>query len=82
MRGIIVQVCEREGIPIDFSPPLMSEMKSWTGAFISSTSRLALPIDEMILPAGGRTFGADALTSRIEQLVMDEVDARSVALLE
>ena len=77
-----MDVCEREGIPIDFSPPMKHEMDRWTGAFISSTSRLALPIDEVIAPGGGCTFGDDTLTSRIERLVMDEVHARSVAVVE
>ena len=58
------------------------------GVFISSTSRLVLPVDEVLVPEenGGElnmnelkayNLGGDEMTKRIEKLVMDAVKANS-----
>jgi hypothetical protein len=44
-------VCADEGIPVHLRPPLLSEVDTWEGAFISSTSRLLLPLHELVYPA-------------------------------
>jgi branched-subunit amino acid aminotransferase/4-amino-4-deoxychorismate lyase len=33
------------GIPVIFENPRISDVKKWDGAFISSTSRMLMPID-------------------------------------
>ena len=48
VRRLLLEVCEREGIPVVLKPPKLAEAASkWEGALISSTSRLMLPIDEL-----------------------------------
>jgi branched-subunit amino acid aminotransferase/4-amino-4-deoxychorismate lyase len=42
-----VQVCAERGVPVVLRAPLLSELGSWQGAFISSTSRLLLPVCEV-----------------------------------
>ena len=41
------QACADEGIPVRLEPPLLADAGRWGGAFISSTSRLLLPADEL-----------------------------------
>ena len=47
VRGLVLSVCECEGVGVELRAPNVSEADTWEGAFISSTSRLLLPIDEM-----------------------------------
>merc|ERR1711865_1302623 len=50
VRTILLDICAREHIPVVLEPPDMKLPDIWVGALISSTSRLALPIDAIYLP--------------------------------
>merc|ERR1711865_464013 len=50
VRTILLDICAREHIPVVLEPPNMKLPDIWVGALISSTSRLALPIDAIYLP--------------------------------
>lgn len=78
-------------------PPRLQDLPRWEGCFISSTSRLVLPVDEatpmLDEPLGGaeagaaavpapRTFARGGLVSRLEQLVLAEVEAASEPLFD
>ena len=58
-------------------------MAAWEGAFISSTSRLLLPVDEIArVSASGavlekRAFPRSPLADRLERLVLEDVQRRS-----
>ena len=88
IKSIVLDVCHESGIQVDGSLPRLSEASTWDGAFITSTSRLVLPIGRM-QPANGDTFDlpqSSSLLSRIEQLVesrvrdlSEEVVGKSVA---
>jgi|Transcript_91745 thiol oxidase len=83
IRRIVLEECQRADIPVVLEPPNVKDMAQWEGAFISSTSRLALPIDVIHWPqeAGDaqiREFGSQPLTDRIVQLVMEKLDQDSV----
>jgi branched-subunit amino acid aminotransferase/4-amino-4-deoxychorismate lyase len=96
VRRLLLQVCAEEGIPVDETPPRLSDLGSWQGALISSTSRLALPIDWIGVPQDGRVFDAAAgdearafeygegsLTRRIVALVAARVlDASTPVLVD
>ena len=41
----ILKACEEMKIEVSYDLPQVDEMEHWGGAFISSTSRLLLPID-------------------------------------
>jgi hypothetical protein len=43
----LLQVCKEQGVPVQLQPPNLSDIDSWHGAFISSTSRLLLPACEV-----------------------------------
>ena len=61
------------------------------GVFISSTSRLVLPVDEVLVPKENDgevdmkelkayNVGGDEMTKRIEKLIMDAVKANSTLI--
>lgn len=91
VRRLLLQVCAEEGIPVDESPPRLSESGSWQGALLSSTSRLLLPIHWMGMPeeevkAGGGaaarsfTYEEGCLALRIVALVAARVVDASTAI--
>ncbi len=95
VRRRLLQVCAEAGITVDETPPRLADLGSWQGALISSTSRLALPIDWVGVPQEGQAFDAAAgdmarafeyaegsLTHRLVALVAASVlDASTPVLL-
>eukprot|EP00123_Amoebidium_parasiticum_P012083 comp21100_c0_seq1/m.28494 comp21100_c0_seq1/g.28494 ORF comp21100_c0_seq1/g.28494 comp21100_c0_seq1/m.28494 type:complete len:385 (-) comp21100_c0_seq1:447-1601(-) len=45
VRDVTLQVCRDLGIPVRLCNPQLQDINQWQGAFITSTSRLVLPID-------------------------------------
>ena len=91
VRRLLLEVCEREGIPVVRTPPTLASIDSWDGALISSTSRLALPVDELYTPPASepstqaalrRRFPSDGLAHRISRLVAAEVEAHSTQIIQ
>ena len=62
-------------------PPNVAD---WDGAFVSSTSRLVLPVDEIEYEVDGKPmkkeFPGDSLSHKIEDLVLNAVRANSQEL--
>lgn len=94
VRRLILQVCAAEGIAVDETLPRLADLGSWQGALISSTSRLALPVDWVGVPKDGQAFDAasgdaarsfayadDCLTKRIAALVAARVLDASTPVL-
>ena len=83
VRAAALDVCAREGVPVERRAPKAADMAAWEGAFISSTSRLLLPVDEIArVSASGavlekRTFPRSPLADRLERLVLEDVQRRS-----
>eukprot|EP00775_Hariotina_reticulata_P005354 gene5354-5590_t len=48
VRELVLQVCQELNVPVKLQPPQLSNIDSWQGAFISSTSRLLLPAAEVM----------------------------------
>ncbi|CAI5535062.1 unnamed protein product [Closterium sp. Naga37s-1] len=51
IRSLILSVCQQQGVPVQLRAPQVGEAYKWQGAFISSTSRLLLPLDTLLLPS-------------------------------
>lgn len=81
VREAVLRVCGREGVPVELSPPSLEQLERWEGAFVSSTSRLLLPVDEISLPDAeppvAKVLPRSELASRLEAAVMQEVAACS-----
>ncbi|CAK4674358.1 unnamed protein product [Aphanomyces euteiches] len=50
MRDLVIESCAALNIPIDYRSPSLDEIDSWTGAFITSTSRVLMPIQTFVYP--------------------------------
>jgi branched-subunit amino acid aminotransferase/4-amino-4-deoxychorismate lyase len=89
---VLLQVCETAGILVQLRPPTLSEVDQWEGALVSSTSRLALPVDRLTIPAAAGAaaageervveFGESPVTRRIASLVQDAIAANSTPVFE
>mgnify|MGYP006089099637 FL=1 len=75
VRRLVLEVCEAEGIAYELRAPLLREHTSWQGAFIGSTSRLAMSINSIDDRSTGavHTFkgGVHPTIERIERLVKE-----------
>jgi hypothetical protein len=90
--GISVGTGRQQGLPASAysypalpcpTPPLQ-DIEEWEGAFISSTSRLVLPIDELAAPDWdpplARRWARGGVVAQLEQLVLAEIEAHSEPL--
>eukprot|EP00240_Pyramimonas_obovata_P006341 CAMPEP_0118927644 /NCGR_PEP_ID=MMETSP1169-20130426/5074_1 /TAXON_ID=36882 /ORGANISM="Pyramimonas obovata, Strain CCMP722" /LENGTH=304 /DNA_ID=CAMNT_0006869451 /DNA_START=315 /DNA_END=1229 /DNA_ORIENTATION=+ len=85
VRELLLQVCKSEGIPVRLEPPSLLEVENWEGAMVSSTSRLATPIDKFYYPTSEgmkeKDFSEAPLTHRIAELVQGAIKANSTEVL-
>ena len=75
------QVAEELGVPVELRAPSISELGSFEAAFISSTSRLLLPVHELdapdLQPPARRVLPPSELAQRLEAAVAAEIAACS-----
>ena len=77
-QTVLSQVCKREGIPVDLAAPAMNGADAWDGMFITSTSRLVLPVDDVELPDGRVLhFSSSPLVAQLQRKVADAIRDRS-----
>jgi branched-subunit amino acid aminotransferase/4-amino-4-deoxychorismate lyase len=77
-----LQVCQQEGIPVDLMAPAVDSADTWDGMFITSTSRLVLPVDKVELPDGRVLhFSSSPLVLHLQQKVADAIRDRSETCL-
>ncbi|KAL3147899.1 hypothetical protein ABBQ32_002614 [Trebouxia sp. C0010 RCD-2024] len=89
VRGVLLEVCDREGVQVVLEPPSMHSIDSWQGAAIASTSRLFLPVHSLEYQTRqGETkhksfdySDPQHLSMKLEQLVLAEIARRSEKLL-
>lgn len=87
VREVVLQLCEREGIRVQLQPPRLDQLPRWQGCFITSTSRLALPVDAVrVLDEEGHlqshaTFPENTIARRMAYLVPREMANYSEKIL-
>jgi thiol oxidase len=59
VRESVLRQAAALGIPIVLDAPRLDDLPRWEAAFVSSTSRMLLPIDELTVRSGGNGGGAD-----------------------
>jgi len=75
VRALVLDVCDKSGIPVVFSPPTLDKVDQWESCFISSTSRLVLGSRELQFEdlvtkqPRVKTFPPSTLLERISSLV-------------
>jgi 5,10-methenyltetrahydrofolate synthetase len=73
IRKIVLDICQRHDIPFRLEPPRMTDLvHGWAGAFLTSTSRLLLPVDEVRVPVDSEAWSAAAARGETEELVSGE----------
>jgi len=90
MRSSVIKCCERRNIPFALRAPKVDEAESWDGCFITSTSRIVMPvrrlkIDEEIsstfLPALPTWFTfnhePESIVAKIQDWVLEEIGTPS-----
>eukprot|EP00873_Tetraselmis_striata_P004300 jgi/Tetstr1/424564/TSEL_015090.t1 len=79
VRDMVLKVAQREGVPVVLQPPDLADLAQWSGACVTSTSRLMLCVDEVAVEAREerRVFGECPILSRLEKLVLEEIDSFS-----
>jgi len=90
VRKLVLEVCAREGVPVVLEPPNLANLSSWAGAMVSSTSRLLLPINEVVVPKPDHPADeqdrrvqfdtSGGLARQLADWVAKEVEANSEAL--
>ncbi|KAF8948706.1 Chitin synthase, class 1 [Haplosporangium gracile] len=79
---VVLAVCEKQKIPVEFKFPNLKCIDHWEGAFITSTSRFVLPIETIVLPDGSeKKFDESPVIELIRSHVFQECQRRVEALL-
>ncbi|KAF9149988.1 hypothetical protein BG015_008195 [Linnemannia schmuckeri] len=79
---VVVNVCNSENIPVEFKFPNLKHTHEWEGAFISSTSRLVLPIEKLVMPDGSvKVFAPSPTIELIRREVLKECRERVEPIL-
>eukprot|EP00892_Ulva_mutabilis_P003473 jgi/Ulvmu1/1498/UM011_0228.1 len=84
VRDVLLQQCKEHGITVRLQAPSVEDMARWDGCIISSTSRLALPVDELQLWDGVqyqiRSYSREGLITDIDTWVTSAIESASEAL--
>lgn len=90
VRKVVLEVCAKYDIPVMYEAPKLNHLvkEQWCGAFITSTSRLVLPIDEITYPSAvhldikaSQKFPPCPLVQFIQEKVALEVQEHSTKVL-
>jgi branched-subunit amino acid aminotransferase/4-amino-4-deoxychorismate lyase len=89
VRRLVIEVCKLHDIPIIFEAPKLGgiDTPKWSGAFLTSTSRLVLPINEIEYTDSSngsiinKVFEQNELIDKIEKLVNQAVDSHCTNIL-
>jgi len=80
----IINCCHLLGIEVMFQHPRIQEVKDWQGAFISSTSRLLMPVDVLRVLGDGKiveiTFHKSDLMHNLKLLFEQELEKSAVSV--
>ena len=95
VRDSVLRVCTENGIPLELRPPNIDDLEHASGAFISSTSRLVMPIHEVVVNvskedvSGGNPpqpatyhFPNCEVTKGIQDMVMEDILTHCVSIVD
>lgn len=81
VREAVLRVCAQHNIPVVLQPPNLKDLHLWEAAFVSSTSRLLLQLDEIQVadtePAVVRKFEQSDVARKLDKWVYEDVLAHS-----
>jgi len=90
IRKIVVELCALHNIPLKFELPDLKQVSTWQGAFLTSTSRIVLPISCLRFPENSGKVGKIAqfalpsspVVDKIRELTFKELVNRSTVVIE
>lgn len=85
VRDLIIKQCREHGMEVQLHAPRIDTIGTWEGCLISSTSRLALPVDEVIVDGSltaSRGAGADAVHKFTNTSVASQIDSWVTSAME
>lgn len=88
VRSLVLEVCEKNGIPVNLTPPTLDDVEKWQGCFISSTSRLVLGAKSLdyehpvTKEASTRSFSSHPLLDQITTAVRSSVIRKSTEVFK
>ena len=47
VRSMVINLCQKLGIPLAMEAPMLSDISSWDACFLTSTSRFLMNIDRV-----------------------------------
>ena len=93
VRDSVLRVCRSHSVNVELRPPTMDDLKHASGVFISSTSRLVMPVHNVVLgdlvQGDTDTSGERAtsyhykncrMTDRIKEWVLRDVETHSTSI--
>ena len=93
VRDSVLRVCRDNDVKVELRPPTMDDLKHASGVFISSTSRLVMPVHNVVLGdliqqdsdtngdhAASYHYGNCRITERIKQWVLRDVETHSTII--
>ncbi len=90
IRRILLDICADEGIPVKLVPPKIKDLPNFQAVLISSSSRLALPVNKIILPKPGLPVTSDdpvyvyessGIGNKLASLVSERIESCSVEIM-
>ncbi|KAJ1952758.1 hypothetical protein EC988_003378 [Linderina pennispora] len=75
----VLDVCKQDGINVAYEPDV--ELERWSGAFVTSTSRLVLPVSRIVMPDGTAVeLVVDPLVDHLRSRILELAVSRSVEI--
>lgn len=87
VREVALECCKNEGIPVVLEAPKVSDLAQFEGAFLSSTSRLVLPLHHLAAPdlpghpSATYDLSENSIARRVERAVLAVVESKSGRVL-
>jgi len=81
IRNIVLSICQKAGTPLELKLPQISDISHWKSVFLTSSSRLILPVEKVICPEEDPPkeyhFSISETTLQLQELLWKELQTRS-----
>ncbi|RHY98087.1 hypothetical protein DYB37_003227 [Aphanomyces astaci] len=87
----VLESCATLKIPVELRSPILDEVDKWSGAFVTSTSRVLMPIQSFVYPArtedGGsitreKTWASCSIVDRLHRHMFETVQSHSTKVFD
>ncbi|RQM28489.1 hypothetical protein B5M09_004952 [Aphanomyces astaci] len=91
LKRLVLESCATLKIPVELRSPSLDEVDEWSGAFVTSTSRVLMPIQSFVYPArtedGGsitreKTWASCSIVDRLHRHMFETVQSHSTKVFD